>query len=346
VFAIQDEISAKVAASLQSTLYRETLQQRAALRTDNMEAYDAYLLALHFRGDHWPAVLEHATTAAQLDPDFVSAHTLMAHVYMTRVGGTMPSMQAYPAARRALETALSLAPDYAPALIVQAHMERQDRDYIAAEALFRRAKAISPNQSSRDLANLLQMLGRLDEALEEYRRSAALDPLEIGFYTSALFSDGSFEQAMTMTEDILPLVSDRWRYGGLTDLAAQNAYLGNSEQANYWLEQALAMKGPVISVSRGIAAYALARLGRNAEAESIIEEIESRALRQYVSPAALFWAYLGTGDLKQTFAWLDRAIDENVYIITMAMRTSVFFDELRDDPRFDAALDRVSLLTE
>ena len=346
VFAIQDEIAAKVAASLQSTLYRAALQQRAAARTENMAAYDAYLMALHFKSVDWSATLEHAQNAARLDPDFVSAHTLIARAYMTRVGGTLPGTRAYPAAGAAVETALALDPNYAPALIVQAHIERQNRDYVSAEALFRRAKAINPNQSSGDLANLLQMLGRLDEALEEYRRSIALDPFGSGFYTDALCADGSFEQAITITEGMVSLRQDRAKRFGMAQLAVWHAFLGNTEDAGYWVDRSLSSQGSSAPIFSGYIAYALARLGRTTEAQEIIDKLESRATRQYVSPVALFWAYLGKGDLDRTFTWLDRAVAENVYLITMIMRTSKLLDELRDDPRFDAALDRLSLLTD
>lgn len=346
VFSIQDEISAKVATSLQSTLYRAALQQRAANRTDNMAAYDAYLMALHFRGVDWSATLEHAQNAARLDPDFVSAQTLIAQAYMTRVGGTLPGMQAYPAARTAVGTALALDPNYAPALIVQAHIERQNRDYVAAEALFRRAKALSPNQSSSDLANLLQMLGRLNEALEEYRRSQALDPFSSGFYTDALCADGSFEQAIAMTEATLSLRPDRVQRLSMAQLAVWHTFLGNTEDASSWVDQSLSSQGPNVPLFSGYIAYALARLGRTTEAQEIINKLEARADRQYVSPVALFWAYFGKGDLDRTFTWLDRAVAENVYLITMIMRTSKLLDELRDDPRFDAALDRLNLLVD
>jgi hypothetical protein len=90
-------------------------------------------------------------------------------------------------------------------------------------------------------------------------------------------------------------------------------------------------------------AYALAGIGREAEALSIVIELEKMAAEGYVSPSALFWAYLGVGDLDRTFIALDRAIDENVYLVTAILKTSPMLDELRRDLRFVSALDRLGL---
>jgi hypothetical protein len=49
------------------------------------------------------------------------------------------------------------------------------------------------------------------------------------------------------------------------------------------------------------------------------------------------------GDLDRTFIALDRAIDENVYLVTAILKTSPMLDELRRDLRFVSALDRLGL---
>jgi len=132
----------------------------------------------------------------------------------------------------------------------------------------------------------------------------------------------------------------------MAQLAVWHTFLGNTEDASSWVDPSLSSQGPNVPLFSGYIAYALARLGRTTEAQEIINKLEARADRQYVSPVALFWAYFGKGDLDRTFTWLDRAVAENVYLITMIMRTSKLLDELRDDPRFDAALDRLNLLVD
>ena len=114
IFAVQDEIANNVAQNLKSTLYREALRINAALRTDNLAAYDAYLLALKYHPTNWPLVVENARKAVELDPDFVPAHTLLADAYLRRVGGNMEFATAYPLARSSAERALTLAPPLRP----------------------------------------------------------------------------------------------------------------------------------------------------------------------------------------------------------------------------------------
>ena len=90
-------------------------------------------------------------------------------------------------------------------------------------------------------------------------------------------------------------------------------------------------------------AYNLARTGRTAQANRYITELEQFAEEQYVSPAALFWAYLGIGDLDRTFIMLNRAVDENVFVVLMELTTSPLLDELRNDLRFINVLNRLGL---
>ena len=78
----------------------------------------------------------------------------------------------------------------------------------------------------------------------------------------------------------------------------------------------------------------------------IIQQLEKEQQNRYISPAALFWGYLGVRDLDRTFLWLNRVVDENVLIVTVGLKSSPVFDELRDDLRFVSALDRLGLLSE
>jgi len=343
IFSLQETIAKNVAASLKSTLYLESLRTIARNGTDSPAAYDAYLLGLHFRTDNWSSVIEHAERAVAIDPNFVAAHLLLADVYNRRVGGTLPAAQAHPLARAALEKVLSLAPENPRALIIQGHLERLDGNFDKAEAVYRRAKALLPNQPTPDLANLLLFQGRVDEALIEFDRSRQIHPGEPGFYTGALIAKGATEEAIKFLKPDLDLTSERWRAITYAQMAQLYAYLGSNELAGQYADMALRETGRHVYYARGILAYALARIGREAEALLIIEDLKAIAATQYVSPSGFFWAYLGVGDLDNTFIALNRAIDEHVYLVTSALMTSPLIDELRRDGRFVAALARLGL---
>ena len=85
IFAVQDDVTAKIVSALSLNLNPGDLQRIAAARTDNMEAYDCYLRgrALWQRSAKEPnaqarALLERAV---ELDPKFASAHALLSIVH-------------------------------------------------------------------------------------------------------------------------------------------------------------------------------------------------------------------------------------------------------------------------
>jgi len=344
VFAIQDEIANNVASNLRSTLYREALSRNAQTRTDNIAAYEAYLTALHHRPNGWPKVLEYAERSTRLDPEFVPALTLVANVYLRRVGGLVPFQEAYPLARHAAQKALALAPDYAPALIAQAHLERMARNYATAESLFRRAKTIAPNHPTRDLANFLLLMGRLDEALTEYHRSMEIDPLDPGFYVSALFNSGAHDQAIEYLTPIALTGPPRGRAINSATIAGWYVMLGNTAEADRWLDIALTeVAGANSAVAQGRMTYALAKQGRTEAAMDQVSRMEKAQQGRYVSPIGLFWGYYGLNDLDRAFLFLNRAVDENVLMLLLELKTSPAFDDIRNDLRFVNVLHRLKL---
>src|SRR6516162_4704634 len=86
IFAVQDDVTAKIVSALSLNLDGSDLLRRfAAARTDNIQAYDCYLRgrALWQRSAKEPnaqarALLERAV---ELDPKFASAHALLATVH-------------------------------------------------------------------------------------------------------------------------------------------------------------------------------------------------------------------------------------------------------------------------
>ena len=73
-------------------------------------------------------------------------------------------------------------------------------------------------------------------------------------------------------------------------------------------------------------------------------DLENRTRTGYVSPTAMFYAALGLADRDRIFFWLDQAINEKVFLVIVLLRTSPLVNSIRNDPRFEAALDRVGLL--
>ena len=135
----------------------------------------------------------------------------------------------------------------------------------------------------------------------------------------------------------------------------------NYPQARYWLGLAYMQKGmyeeaisehkkaiALDNTSRRVAqlGYAYAVAGKRDEAQKILDELKelSKQPQGYVSPFDFALIYMGLGDKDQTFIWLEKTYEERADIL-QHIKVSPRYDSLRSDPRFDALLRRMKLVT-
>ena len=86
--------------------------------------------------------------------------------------------------------------------------------------------------------------------------------------------------------------------------------------------------------------YALS--GRRAEALRLVSEMEERAKREYVSPAARGYIWLALGEKDKGYALLEKACAENDWRLRAA-KVDPLYNSMRPDPRFQALLKCVHL---
>ena len=192
IFAIQEEISAQVANALSATLGLVNAQSLAG-GTDNVEAYDHYLIAQALnRATGFGQVntllrrIEELEAAVALDPSFGLAQVALARAY----GGLLVSVPGNEdAARRSRDAALARALEIAPDL-PETHMLVADQHADAwrwseAEQALSRALELAPASSAqinRDYGAFLVLVGRAREALGYLEVARRGDPLANGGY--------------------------------------------------------------------------------------------------------------------------------------------------------------------
>jgi len=218
IFDIQSEIATAVAAALRSHL---TPDERARIRlipTQNLAAYEAYLLGRRALAERSLAeAARHLLRAIELDPQFALAYVSLADTYLLQyhyfeggpelvddaadavdkafalndsLGEAYNSLGALleatdpKAAERAFQRAIELSPSYAPAYHWYANLLQSTGR--SAEALVQAYKALELDPLTSilrmEVAELLEDLGRFDDALTQYRRILELDPDDTGAY--------------------------------------------------------------------------------------------------------------------------------------------------------------------
>lgn len=181
VFALQDEVTAKIVEALSVNLTDAEQAQIVRAPTGNLEAYKLYQqgqdIINRYDIEHYDESLTHFDQAINLDPTFAEAYVGRAYIMFERgylADGQVPGLTALEtrkAVKQSALRALALNPESARAHAILAIRQAFERDYDVALSSAETAMTIAPNDPlvGTFYARVLGILGRSAEAL------AALD---------------------------------------------------------------------------------------------------------------------------------------------------------------------------
>jgi len=257
----------------------------------------------------------------------------------------MPPKEAFPKARAAARRAIEIDGTLGEAHASLAHINFQyDRDWLGSEQEFKRAIALAPNYASAHhwFALHLMWMKRLDEALREIRRARELDPLSLVINANfgfVLAGAGRYPEAIAQcrtTIDMDPhFAHAHYRLGQIYNLT------GSPGDAIVELRQAVTMSGgsPRATAELGLA-YALH--GDRQQALGVIDDLQARSNRRYISPFDLAVIYGGLNDRAHTLRWLRRAYEDGAPSLSL-LNFSPAFAHVRSDAAFAALVERVGV---
>jgi serine/threonine protein kinase/Tfp pilus assembly protein PilF len=191
IFSVESDVAKTVADQLRAKLTGQEEQVIAAKPTDNPEAYDAYLRGLAYSvKPQFPSAAtatgaqKYLREAVRLDPKFALAWALLSYVdaagYITL--RLQPTVGLREEARQAAETALTLQPDLAEAILAKGFYHYAClKDYDTAVRYFEQARQFLPNDSRilASLAYAARRRGQWDRSAAYFNEAERLDPRNV-----------------------------------------------------------------------------------------------------------------------------------------------------------------------
>lgn len=343
LFTIQDDIARKIVEALKLTLFKEPVLRRY---TQSLESYDRFMKGIFFYNKRGQENLEKAlgffASAIELDPKYALAHAWIAETY-TVIGswGFLPPREAFSKAREAALRALRMDDTLAEAHSALADVTYlHDWEWDKAEAEYEKALAGNPNYAvaHSSYAQFLACQARFDESLERHWRARGLDPLSLmirSTMANTLTWMGRYDQAESELGKVLemdPGYEPAREY--LHQARLRRSLLGGDFEGALD-ESRTAGDG----LGMGIA---YARMGNKPEALKIAEQYAAASRtdpNEAYSAAILFFAL---GENGRGFDLLDKACDFRSRRLVF-LKTSPYFETVRQDPRFQALLKKVGL---
>ena len=339
IFSIQQDVADRIGEALELEYARRPPPGENRLPTASLDAYNNYLLGRYHTFRQTPEdlglAISYLKSATTLDPEFAEAYASIGWAYAflgTNYGGQLPG-DVYPKAREAALKAIALDSELADARTLYADILTWfDWDFAAAE--------------------------------KEYLKTIELDPLNVLGYALFLSSQQRHDEAIAVVEkrvaanpnDTYVRVNAAWRYlaarqykraiqeaqlaGNHTDaksiIGFANIEIGNIEEAINILEADLQDRGRTPRQLSNVA-FAYFRAGRDSDGQQLLEELQSIADANYVSPSLMAGVYFAAGDPDAGFTLLEKAVAERSRG-AIFLASDPMLDDYREDPRYLAII--------
>jgi TolB-like protein/DNA-binding winged helix-turn-helix (wHTH) protein len=339
VFALQSAVAGVVAGEVRARLTQTEQARLNASRPVNLEAFEAYQqgnyhanrIGRGFGEGEAEKALEYFQRAIAEDPNFAPAYVELVEACFLKqsVGPEACSNLATMA-----EKAVALDPASSRAHYILGKSKLLEGwDLASAGKEFREAIQLSRNDAQAHdwLGGYLDLTGRFEEGMNEFRLAQELDPAN-DHLSVALDCRGQYDQAIEIVQKSLELdPNNGWlHYNLLTfyeDKGAYEKYVQEGEKNlrlfGYPDYAARVHRAYVTSGTRG----ALIQWAKD------FEQLNKRG--QIDEPVMLAEVYAMLGDRDHAFQWLQKAYEErNAALLYLKFRR--IWDPYRSDPRFVA----------
>jgi serine/threonine-protein kinase len=354
IFAVQSEIAGAVAKQLKVALLGNNgqaaqLATAATPSNQNVEAYNALLQGNFYfnrrTAEDTRKAIGYYEEAIRLDPRYALAYAKLSLAAGSLVNNyvsiaTKEGQEAIAKARASAKRALALDPNLADSHLAQGVvLMNNDFNFAEAEAEYRRALELAPQNAAvtSNLATLIAVLGRLDEAVALKQQAIALDPLRaashVGLATN-LTALGRYDEAEAAVRKAIALQpQSAQNYERLAEIqilrgnSGAAVELAKQETDPFWRTYGLAL--------------AYFANGERAEADAALKKLIDENADDSGSQIASVYAL--HNEPEKMFEWLEHAWTTHDAGVTELL-LNPFLHDYKDDPRYIAFAQKIGVM--
>ncbi len=311
IFEIQEQIATAIAKALRTTLSPEEQERIAAVPTQNLAAYEAYLLGrqrmVSRTSDKLAEAVGYFEQAITLDPAFALAYVGLSDVTQLQfLYAGLPRDEMNAKAEYAIHKALELDGKLGEAYASLGLLKLERHDYDGAKVAFKKALALNPNYATSYhwYGSLLSDLGQDKEAMEQMQKALALDPLSIVINANvATFQaeSGNFDEAMAHFDKIIE-IDPTTAQGYLGKGRLHWSVYGRLDEADPFLRKALSLDPNSPQYHAMLGALYLT-LGDDKRAECVINLAMRFGPESLFSNIMLAYLHASRNELKQALLY-------------------------------------------
>ncbi len=346
IFAVQDQVAQAVVDALRVKLLPGAGQPASPTRTDNLEAYEQYLLGnqllSRFTMEDMRRAVSVLEKAVALDPNLAPAWAKLSlaqwWIWTTLDVDTPEEAETKRRAIAAADRAVALAPHLSESYVARSRVRNDIQcDFAGADADDARALSLAPNSpwALMYYCDNQRTRGRLDTSIAACRKAIGLDPLSVGarnFLSYTYLASGDLAQARVLNARVLEispgsLAAQSVRcqvdfFGGKRAEAQDHCGdLRNGNDRSLWLTLIVQEWGTAVEADQAVAAL-VKRLGNS-------------------DPISVAEAYAWRGDADRAFEWLGRA--NTRHICFPDLKYDPLLRKVRSDPRYTTLLRNAKL---
>jgi TolB-like protein/tetratricopeptide (TPR) repeat protein len=334
-----------IGASMDATGTREQQHKRV-----DPEAFDAYLRArmqgLEAQGNA-EEVIQAAEQVIEIDPSFAPGYAYLSDLYgYLALTTNVTHGDAYLHARQLAQKAVDLDPGLAYARIAMARVLYQfEWNWEAAEAEFERALQLDPNNSGAlALYGSFRVLIHKDcdgglALLDAARERDPFNPsihFDLGVYNFHCRRPEESIEHLERTNQLVPSFF-RPRMIIAWDYAVMGLFDKATDQCDALIDD---LGGHVDVMMTSTCAWVYTQAGRQKEARQILEQLQTPAAGVNVDPFAISFICVGLGDNECALDELEKGYRQRSSNLIF-LQTAPGFDPIRNEPRFQAIIDKM-----